>query len=232
MIIDIHTHVGVGKHCSATMAELYKEMQKSKATHSVCFSMGDDVEESSFKIVEEANSSIFSFFRFDPKSMTGQKLNVHLEKFSGVKLHPRLQNFDPLDNRFTSLFRVIEKHNIPVLIHTRKENNPFSDPDRLLSLPKMYPNIDFIFGHFANAVDSVIQSAGEIKNLYLETSIVCSPVILEIAVKKIGSKKILFGSDFPYADQELALQNILRSSISQEDKQNILYKNAMKLLRL
>ena len=128
------------------------------------------------------------------------------------------------------IFKVIEKQNIPLLIHTRKENNDNSDPDRLLALVEKYKGINFIFGHFANAVESVIEKAKSSPNLFLETSIVSSPKIIEMAVKKCGSEKILFGSDFPYSDQELELQKVLRSEISSRDKENILYRNALTLL--
>lgn len=230
MIIDIHTHVGKNQHVFATLEQLQAEMNKNKVNLSACFVLGDEVKQDSLTLAKKCGKFIFPFFRFDPKNTTFEELEKCLPLFKGVKLHPRLEDFDPLDERFAKMFEIIEKHKIPILIHTRKENNDNSDPDRLLTLVEKYKGINFIFGHFANAVESVIEKMKELPNLFLETSIVSSPKIIEMAVKKCGSEKILFGSDFPYSDQELELQKVLRSEISYRDKENLLYKNALRLL--
>ncbi len=232
MIIDIHTHVGRSQHAATNIGLLQVEMRKNRVDFSACFVLGSNVKENSLALVKECWKGIFPFFRFDPKNITVEELEEYLPLFKGVKLHPRLEDFDPLDERFAKIFEVIEKHRIPILIHTRKENNDHSDPDRLLSLVEKYKGINFIFGHFANAVESVIGRTKDLPNLFLETSIVSSPKIIEMAVKKCGSEKILFGSDFPYSDQELELQKVLRAEISFADKENILYRNALRLLEV
>ncbi len=236
MIIDIHTHVGEKKDkaeilVSATLEQLHHEMKKNKVDYAVSFVLGKDVEKGSIRLAGKCGGNILPFFRFDPKKTQVEELRKALPSFRGVKLHPRMENFDPLDSEYTGLFKVIEESGKPVLIHTRKENNPFSDPDRLLALVERYPGIDFIFGHFANGVNSVISAAKELPNLFLETSIVSSPKIIELAVRKCGSEKILFGSDFPYSDQELELEKVLRADINEEDRKNILGRNAVMLLK-
>lgn len=230
MIIDIHTHIGKNQHVFANLEQLRVEMKKNNVDFSACFVLGEEVKQDSLTLAKECGDLIFPFFRFDPKNITIPELEKYLPLFKGVKLHPRLEDFDPLDVRFAKMFEIIEKHKIPILIHTRKENNDNSDPDRLLTLVEKYRGINFIFGHFANAVESVITKARDLPNLFLETSIVSSPKIIEMAVKKCGSEKILFGSDFPYSDQELELQKVIRAEISSVEKENILYQNAIALL--
>src|SRR3989338_10971144 len=92
----------------------------------------------------------------EKKKVSLSQLRQNLKLFKGIKLHPRLENFDPLDSKYSEIFKIIEESKLPVLIHTRKENNPYTDPDRLLELAKLYPYIVFIFGHFANDLKSVI----------------------------------------------------------------------------
>lgn len=231
MIIDIHTHVGSNAHVSASVENLTKEMRKNGVDYAACFVLGADVTRGSIALAERQHPSLFPFFRFDPKTMTEHELTARLPAFHGVKFHPRLEEFDPLDAAYHRLFEIIESFGKPVLIHTRKENNPNTDPDRLLELVRRYPKINFIFGHFANDCHSVLSLIRSIPNVYVETSIVSSPKIIEMAVKTCGSEKILFGSDFPYSDQELELQKVLRSQISLDEKENILFKNAARLLR-
>ncbi|MBI1969034.1 amidohydrolase family protein [Candidatus Woesearchaeota archaeon] len=231
MIIDIHTHVGENHFVAATLEQLEKEMKKNKVDFSACFALGGTgVKEKSLSLAKECKAGILPFFRFDPKEITEAELERYLPLFFGVKLHPRWENFDPLDEAFASLFRIIEKCRSPVLIHTRKENNANTDPDRLVALVEKNKRINFIFGHFANAVDSVIRKTKELPNLFLETSIVSSPKIVEMAVQKCGSEKILFGSDFPYSDQELEVEKIRRANLRLPEKENIFYKNALRLL--
>lgn len=231
MIIDIHTHVGSKKFISSTVTDLQNEMKKSKVNVSICFPLGKDVENKSIELANQRNENIIPFFRYDPKTISLEKLKQSIRLFKGIKLHPRLEDFDPLSAEYNAMFRTIENAKKPVLIHTRKENNENTDPDRLIELVRRYPKINFIFAHFANGVDSVFSKIAELENLYFDTSIVSSPKIIELTVRKYGSERILFGSDFPYSDQELELQKILRADIGKKEKENILFRNAKLLLK-
>ena len=51
-------------------------------------------------------------------------------------------------------------------------------------------------------------------------------------LKKHGSDKILFGTDSPWSDSGKERQKLLSLPISDEEKENILHKNAEKLLRI
>lgn len=230
MIIDMHTHVGKNKYVSSTELSLGHEMNKNKIDRAVVFPCGRNPEEKSYEL--KRDHRFIPFFRFDPIKITAEELSYALVQFTGIKLHPRIENFDPLGKNCVWIFQEIQKKQLPVIIHTRKENNPNSDPDRLVALVRKYPGINFIFGHFGNANESIFEAAKQHKNLYLETSIVSSPAIIKSAVKICGAHKILFGSDFPYSDQELELQKILRSKISSGEKRAILGENALKVLRL
>ena len=230
MIIDVHTHVGENKFVKASIPSLQKEMEKNGVNYSVCFPLGEHVHENSMKLLREKPKNMIAFLRIDPRNTEFTWVRKHIHLFSGVKLHPRVENFDPLLPSFDELFRIIQKSEKPVLIHTRKENNPNSDPDRLVELALRYPQINFIFGHFANGLDSVIKRAKDIENLFLETSIVSSPKIIEMAVNVCGSEKILFGSDYPYSDQELELEKVKRAEISREARENILSGNARRII--
>ncbi len=229
MIIDLHTHIGSTKCVSSNVSGLCRELKRNKVDRAVVFPCGKNPGKKSYGM---KGYRLIPFFRFDPKKITREELSIALMHFKGIKLHPRMENFDPLSERYAWIFQEIQKKRLPVLIHTRKENNPNSDPDRLVALAKRYPKINFIFGHFGNALESVFEAAKKNKNLCLETSIVSSPVIIANAVKVCGAEKILFGSDYPYSDQELEMQKIVRAKISSKAKRFILGENAVKLLNL
>ncbi len=61
---------------------------------------------------------------------------------------------------------------------------------------------------------------------------VSSPFIIERRVREITSKKIIFGSDYPFSDREIELLKIKKAGISGPEKEDILYGNAEKLIGL
>ena len=61
---------------------------------------------------------------------------------------------------------------------------------------------------------------------------VSSPFIIARRVKEITSKRIIFGSDYPFSDQEIELLKVKRAEISEPEKEDILHGNAERLLGL
>lgn len=234
MIIDIHTHLGRKPNVSASEDELLASMREASVDKAACFPLTGTVLEDNKRVRELAcrSDSIIPFYRLNPHRVSPSDVKAALSQFSGVKLHPRGEDFDPLGDAFKAYLDVLREVDIPVLIHTRKENNPFSDPNRLLELPKRYADITFIFAHFANGLPSVIDALNEHDNLYLDTSIVSSPAIIEEAVRRANSEQILFGSDFPLSDQGLEKEKILRSSLRDDEKRRLLCENAKDMLSL
>jgi predicted TIM-barrel fold metal-dependent hydrolase len=49
-------------------------------------------------------------------------------------------------------------------------------------------------------------------------------------VKRVGSERLLYGTDMPWFDEFQGVGGILAAEISDEDKRNILYKNAERIL--
>jgi predicted TIM-barrel fold metal-dependent hydrolase len=92
-----------------------------------------------------------------------------------------------------------------------------------------YPDMKLIIAHLASMehVDAI--RCAENGNIYTDTSGGASNMnaIVEYAVAQVGSEKILFGTD-TYA---CAFQygRIALSQLSREDKENILYRNAVRM---
>jgi uncharacterized protein len=55
---------------------------------------------------------------------------------------------------------------------------------------------------------------------------------LDYFVSELGSERILYGSDSPWIDPRFTLGEVLGARIADEDRENILAKNATKLFRL
>ncbi len=83
--------------------------------------------------------------------------------------------------------------------------------------------------------------ADEMKNVYLETSFSIPYYVgssiesdLAFAYKKLGSDRLLYGSDFPYVSfsdsEKIHLDFFKKYNFSDEDIENIMFNNAMKLV--
>ena len=70
------------------------------------------------------------------------------------------------------------------------------------------------------------------ENIYITTSGNLSPAAMKCAIEAIGSDRILFGVDYPFEPIEEAAEYIDTVDIEQEDRENICYKNAEKLLNM
>ena len=53
--------------------------------------------------------------------------------------------------------------------------------------------------------------------------------IIEMLCEKVGSEKLLFGTDMPWFDYHQAIGGVVSADISEEDMHNILHCNAEKL---
>ena len=71
------------------------------------------------------------------------------------------------------------------------------------------------------------------QNTFLElTAVVGKRGVVEMLVAGAGSERILYGTDLPWFDEHFYLGNILCADISEDDRHNILHRNAERILGL
>ena len=49
-------------------------------------------------------------------------------------------------------------------------------------------------------------------------------------MEQAGSKKVLFGTDFPWYDPNYCIGSVICAKISDDEKEDIFYKNARRML--
>ena len=245
--IDIHVHIGEDKDVAKqNLAQLKKNMAAYGISHAAIFPFDEkkgNLVMTSKKLLEIKNGRFLPFLRFDPKLVKPGQISSSLsEGFYGVKLHPRAQNFDPLDKKYYWIYKEIEESGKPILFHTRKTvptfmrfkkyKASFFDPDRIVKLAVKFPGIDFIIGHFAGLSWKALEQIKKEDNLYTETSIFGTTFAVRRVAENIGIEKIMFGSDGPYSDQELELLKIKKSGLEKEAISKILSGNSRRLFKL
>ncbi len=197
-------------------------------------------------ISKKAPDRIFKFFWFNPllKPEEEEKnyriLKDHFKQgFCGVKIHPAF-NLISFPRDILKLISFIQDYDKDIIlyIHSLPKTSLFKGitTKDLVKLAKKFPELRFIVGHAAYSMEYAIEIGVALKNfenIFFETSLSASLGIYNL-IKTVGHNKILYGSDSP-TTSTLAIEIdkiISLPRISKEIKQDILYNNVSKLLKV
>jgi predicted TIM-barrel fold metal-dependent hydrolase len=156
----------------------------------------------------------------------------------GIKLHPAVQHVHPSARRAIALYHHCGERGLPVLFHC----GPVGiEPalGRALSQVRLYrraieacPDTLFILGHSgALQMNSALDLARSHDNVYLELSSQPLSGVQEI-VDRAPPERLLFGTDWPFYHQALALAKVLLATRGRPRlRAAILRENAARVLR-
>jgi len=135
------------------------------------------------------------------------------------------------DARHTPYWEYADRHGLLVLCHTWG-GSAYDGPEEAEKILSRYSNLVLIAGHsFHGQWDRAVELASRYPNLYLElTAVLDDRGALDLFVEKVGSERILFGTDLPWFSYYHGIGAILSARITDEDRQNIFYRNGEKLL--
>lgn len=155
-------------------------------------------------------------------------------KCVGLKVHPE-EHMYPILNYGGEIYEFAGKHNALIITHSGEIN---SLPEDFCFFANRFPEVNTVVSHLGCGYDGrldhqiVAIEENTQNNLYTDTSsfktLLCE--VLERAVARIGSEKILFGTDSGCYFSPAHRARVDCAHISDEDKYNILYRNALKLL--
>jgi hypothetical protein len=133
---------------------------------------------------------------------------------------------------FTILEYASKYKDIIVMIHTC-QLSALEPPFRLERLAKAFPNLTFINAHAGmdhTQLSSSIEVAKHCTNVYIDTCLSYHHLWpIERLVKELGFDRILFGTDSPYYHTTIDKVIIETADISDDAKDAIYAKNAIKL---
>ena len=124
-------------------------------------------------------------------------------------------------------------HSLPILLHTWG-GSACDGPALWPTVAEAYPNVKFIMGHSGYGEwQRAAEVARDHENVYLELTAAYAvrgamAIMLEIA----GSQKITFGDDHPWFDPRYGVGCVLFTPMSDDDRRNILYRNAQRIFGL
>lgn len=235
-----------------TIAGLKRSMEAANITTSVILpvvtkpSQFDSVNRYAASINEK--DGILSFGGIHPDSNDYQEelkmiSNLNLK---GIKLHPDYQNTYIDDQRYLNIIQYALNLGLIISIHAGVDiglPTPVHCPPAKSS--KM---LETVLSQTSNSSPSIIlaHTGGYMqwdeveqnlvgKNVYFDLSyslgIIPTQQVLRI-IHTHGSKKILFATDSPWGGQSETLAHFYSLNLTQEEQEDILYKNASKLLGL
>lgn len=163
----------------------------------------------------------------------------------GLKIHAAADGGESLSDHYKLILEVANEKSLPVIIHTGCIHiEPlYKDPqmghaEHFEQWFDLYPKSNFILAHMNYHHPKVaIELCSRFKNVYLETSWQPKAQIVE-AIKTVGAKKIMFGSDWPIMGNNIshALTQIETAYeeklISKPQKDLVLGQNAFNIFKV
>lgn len=157
----------------------------------------------------------------------------------GVKLHSLFQGFAYDDPRMMELYEAIGSE-IAIIAHVGDGGdaaaNSRGTPQMVAKIAKTFPDLRLVLCHFGgyHRLDDAEQELVGL-DVHLETSwpptlAALAPELVKRIVSKHGADRIVFGSDWPMADPKAEIEAIRRIGLSDDDTENILGGNFLRLL--
>ena len=160
----------------------------------------------------------------------------------GIKLHPAYQNVDLNDIRMMRIIEAASQEGLTVLVHAGIDigiyDHDYASVKQVLQVLRETAPAKFVLAHMGGwgRWDDVERDLAGAP-VYLDTAFSIREENLQEEqflriVRKHGSHRILFATDFPWEDQADYLNRIRKTALTEQEKTDILGENARKLLEL
>lgn len=162
-----------------------------------------------------------------PNALAEVQRTLGQMKMNGVKFLPwkhgySAENCPGLDE----VLDAIETYGVHVQIHGGSA--PLCTPYVWVEHAKKRPEMKFVFTHICGREFgyACIEAIEQLDNFWVETSANMEVGILKEAVKRLGSKRILFGTDWPYKPTNIEIEKLYHLGLSEDELADVFYRNA------
>lgn len=161
------------------------------------------------------------------------------EGFKGVKLHPDYQHFFVDEPRMMPLYEALRDLGLTVVLHAGVDIGfpapVHCTPLMLKRVIENVPGLKLVAAHMgSHALWRDVEDLLLGLPLYIDTAYSYYALQNEgmaRMIKKHGAQRVLFGTDSPWMRADDEIKNMMELDLPLEDKEAILYKNAMALLK-
>lgn len=167
-----------------------------------------------------------------------------VQRFSvrAVRICPGYHGYRLDDSCMEPLYKALLRHDLPLYITSRLEDPRMEyivtsrvlEVEELRGAAQSLKNIRLLYTNLQTGELSALSDlVNENDNLYVETSGFRGPTnCLESVLEYTDSRKILFGSSYPLYALQSSLCAITYGAVSEETKEQILYKNTQRFFNL
>lgn len=224
---------------------LIAKMDRSGIDHSVIHSIEPYTSTKNLLDITEPyrdRLSIFASVEKDCEDKVGYLYPfIEAGLIKGIKFHPIVGGYACAEMyfRMKDVVKLAQEADLPIMIHTGhipvdklKGIGGCTETQALEPLIRDFPEVRFVLAHIGwESWRQVLDLASRYPhNTYVETS--WQPAnIIRRAVDKLGSSRVLFGSDFPLFKQSLALKHV-KEALTPREYVDVVSVNAKRLLKL
>lgn len=153
--------------------------------------------------------------------------------FCGIKLEI---SCNAADRAMAPVMEEAARYQLPVLQHTADQTNIrqrsfHSDPTDTATLGARYPGVQIIMAHLTSVGLRGVREVEDLPNVVVDTS-AFQPVagLVAYAVKRLGSHRVVYGSDLVIRDLGTSIGRVLAAEISSAAQEAVLFGNAQRIL--
>lgn len=170
--------------------------------------------------------------RFGGKALEVLDRAVNEFGFRGVKLHPSSYNLIPVGDATVDIFKKAADYGLPVMLHCTDEMMclPAQIEMAMERAPDTVVQLAHVGGFFHT--EDVIRLCERKPNAYIDTSEIPNAKKIKQVVDRIGSDRLLFGTDIPTDNPAFEIYKIHAAGLHAADVENILWRNAARLFQL
>lgn len=157
--------------------------------------------------------------------------------FKGVKIHPDIQGFRLDDENVLKMIGAVAGR-LPLLIHTGDYRYDNSGPARMNHVLELYPDLIAICAHLGGYSEWERAAASPLPanpNVYVDTCsslFAVSPKRAVEIIRLYGPDRVMYATDYPMWSPTEELERFMELELTSEERENILHRNAEKLLGL
>jgi uncharacterized protein len=169
------------------------------------------------------------------------------EKFEmgakGLKLHPMANRAFPYDRRLWPAYARARDLHLPVLFHSGKAeiigmaDREYAQPKNFEPVLEAFPGLTIILAHLGKGfLEETIEIARKYSHVYFDTCAIFPGFALDPGfrsaaeaadfLRTVGPRKIFFGSDWPWLDPLLCIEQLRGLGLNESELRGILGENA------
>lgn len=238
--IDCHFHIGRWKEeegLSSSLSDLSYLIESGCLGGAAVMTTDRLENEALFEEIKDSELENVHFFYW---AVPGSRKDIDFiksnDEVKGVKVHPSLAKKPLIDKGYMGILEAAEEAGLPVYVHCGRWKE-MSDYTFVLEAAGIHRNAPFIVGHFGGKHPSTwkaliddIEKGGH-DNVYIDISEMTEFMLAGRAVSRLGSERLLMGSDYPFSHPAMYIALVNALDISDEEKENILWRNITKLLK-